>query len=753
MELDAGEQRRQLRPALVIMVVVAIITCVLGSWLVYRRAYADRQALLTDAVGLCRRMVDASLVPSQHRVGDADTTEHIRRMLTTRGFDPSLGQIREVIVGHREADMIRLFIPRPSGPPVERMVPWNANHAEPMRRAVRGENGVIEALDYAHNEVLASYTPLSISGWGAVAKVKLAALEAFYWRALTLALCLGVLVALGGACCARWACNPLIRRVAAREARSRAVIEHAVEGIITIDRRGIMTSVNPAACTMLGYSAGEMIGQNVCILAPPEHRERHDEYMLRYLRTGQARIIGIGREVVGVRKDGSEFPMGLAVSEFFVDGEPAYAGMIRDLSAQRSAEAALAAAQSAATVATQAKCEFLANASHEIRTPMTAILGFAETLADPDLSAAERADASRTMRRNGDHLLAVLNDILDLSKIEAGRLNIERTTLDPLQLIHDVQSLMQVRAAARQLRFVVQYINPIPVRIESDAARLKQILVNLIENAFKFTAGDDIKLLVQYLPPEAAQFAPARMQFEIATNAGGLPPVQAAQLFAPRGPVDGSATPGLGGAGLGLTISKRLAGLLGGDIVVESSAAEGSLFRIWVDAGALGDVEMYTDAATAAIVRPASAAPADVARLDNRRVLLAEDGIDNQRLISHVLRKAGAEVTIAENGRVAVDLALAARARGVVYDVVVMDMQMPVMDGYEATRSLRESAYSGPIVALTAYAMAGDHEKCLAAGCDEYASKPIDLKHLLALLNSSIAHHERDQHSVAYADA
>ncbi|HEY4117047.1 MAG TPA: ATP-binding protein [Byssovorax sp.] len=398
--------------------------------------------------------------------------------------------------------------------------------------------------------------------------------------------------------------------------------------------------------------------------------------------------------------------------------------------AQTESHAVLEQSYAAERAANEAKSEFLANMSHEIRTPMTAIIGYADLMLDPDITASDRLDYVQTIRRNGDHLLRVINDILDLSKIEAGKMIVESIPTSPTQIVVDVASLMRVRALEQGLSFGVEFATPVPAEIQCDPTRLRQILMNLVGNAIKFTKRGSVRLIARCNDPSGA--APT-ISFEIADTGVGLSKEAIAKLFQAFTQADGSTTRRFGGSGLGLVISRRLAKILGGDISVESLAGRGSSFVVTIPTGSLEGVPFLTELEEAGV-------PADLVPMAERlatprvdaTVLLAEDGLDNQLLLTTHLRKAGATVVVAENGRVAVEKALDAEAAGKPFDVILMDMQMPELDGYGATSRLRTKGYAGPIVALTAHAMAGDREKCLGAGCDDYLTKPIDRDTLLA---------------------
>ena len=388
--------------------------------------------------------------------------------------------------------------------------------------------------------------------------------------------------------------------------------------------------------------------------------------------------------------------------------------------------------------ASRAKSEFLANMSHEIRTPMTSIIGYADLLLDPETTPTERLTHIQTIRRNGEHLLSILNDILDLSKIEAGKMTIENVRCSPSMIIVDVASLMRVRAKEKGLFFEVHYQTPIPETIQSDPTRLRQVLMNLVGNAIKFTASGGIRILARC---ENADTATPTLTLEVVDTGIGLSDTQVTQLFQPFVQADTSTTRKFGGTGLGLAICRRLAHILGGDISIDSSPGRGSSFRLTVSAGSLDGVKMFEELHEAGIPETGAVMSPDgmIEALDGISVLLAEDGLDNQLLISTHLTRAGARVTIAENGRIAMDMALAASHAKEPFDVILMDMQMPEMDGYAATSELRRKGYTGPIVALTAHAMAGDRERCLAAGCTDYLTKPIGRSKLV----SAVAEHAK----------
>ncbi len=398
-------------------------------------------------------------------------------------------------------------------------------------------------------------------------------------------------------------------------------------------------------------------------------------------------------------------------------------------------------ARDAAEAASRAKSNFLANMSHEIRTPMTAILGYADLLLDSRETEQDRQAYVSTIRRNGRHLLAIINDILDLSKIEAGKMSIERVSCSPCQVVAEVVSLMRPRFVEKNLSLQVEYRGSFPSSVQTDPMRLQQILHNLVGNALKFTERGGVCVEVSFM--ESAESKPPRIAFHVIDTGIGISPENVATLFRPFCQGDESMSRRFGGTGLGLSISQRLAELLGGEISVESTPGQGSRFTATVETGPLDGVSFISDCREAALPTGESGEGRNMRRLAGLRLLLVEDGPDNQHLISRVLTKAGAHVTIAENGLEGRDCALAARDAQRPFDVILMDMQMPVMDGYIATRQLREAGYRGHIIALTAHAMQQDRKICLDAGCDDYTTKPIDTDKLIELVQAYGMKHER----------
>ncbi|HEY6897966.1 MAG TPA: MASE4 domain-containing protein [Rhodocyclaceae bacterium] len=648
-----------------------------------------------------------------------------------------------------------------------------------------------------------------------------------------------------------------------KEREIRAVYENLVDCVITIDGNGTVRSANPALERLLGYPVTELIGKNVKTLMPTPHQENHDDYLARYRQTREARIIGINREVEGRHKDGHLIPLELSIGEYQIRGEQVFIGTLHDIRERKRFIAQIDQARTDAERANRAKSEFLAAMSHEIRTPMNGVIGMIDVLHQTSLKGYQ-VEMVDLIRESAYSLLAIIDDILDFSKIEAGKLEIETGPLRVADVVEKVCGMLD-RLAERQQVELTLFIDPaIPAQVLGDGLRLRQVLINLTNNAIKFSSGGERpgRVAVRALLAEQAK-GRATVKISVSDNGIGMDAATAARLFSPFTQGDISTTRRFGGTGLGLAISHRLAALMGGDISVASTPGEGATFTLTLgfdqisqgpaDAeppspvaglsccvsgpadGLAADIATYLSHGGAQVIRlaetaaasiaslaagrwiwiidcPAEALPLDdlraaagrrpeldlrfvvigrgqqrrpqsedpdlvrmdgnvlyqrslfnavaiaagcaladqeaqphdklahaptppspeEARRSGRMILAVEDNQTNQKVILQQLHLLGYAADVAANGREALQ-----RWQGGGYAVLLTDLHMPEMDGYQLTEAIRAQERPPariPIIALTANALRDEAERCSAAGMDDYLSKPARLSALQAML-------------------
>lgn len=386
-----------------------------------------------------------------------------------------------------------------------------------------------------------------------------------------------------------------------------------------------------------------------------------------------------------------------------------------------------AAQRDAAQAASRAKTDFLTNVSHEIRTPMTAVVGYSDLLLDHELPPDRREEYVKAIHSNGRQLLSIVTDLLDIANLYEGRTEIELASVSPEAVARDAVADHESASQNKGLRLEIQIAPNVPALVVSDPTRIRQVLNGLIENAVKFTDHGSVCLSVNWSAESKA------LRFVIADTGVGMSDEELSRIAQPFSQADTSVSRRYGGLGRGLSLSRRLVELLGGSISIASRRGEGTAVSVVIPASRSDAHDADTGAPLISIVQ--NSGLSGVAP----RVLIADDGLDNQRLISHHIKKAGMHVELAENGQTAIQMFTRAASQGTPFDLVLMDMQMPELDGYQATMRLRSRGVSTPIVAITAHAMSGDRERCLAAGCSEYMPKPLDFPSLILLAKRLIA--------------
>ncbi|WP_158638008.1 PAS domain S-box protein [Sphingomonas ginsenosidivorax] len=506
------------------------------------------------------------------------------------------------------------------------------------------------------------------------------------------------------------------------EARFRLITEQASDMIALIDLDGVILFMSPASTAILGTSPEDMVGTRPKERMHPDDKEAIDAYRIKLHASA-------GRSPTSVRfrlcrADGNYAWIEASSRLTDVDGAPCVITVWRDVSDQVAIEAELTAAKAAAEAASVAKAGFLANMSHEIRTPMNGVIGFAELLLASDLTPGQRRDAG-LIADSGKTMMKLLNDILDLSKIEAGQLDV---VAEPFDLPHAVRAcgkLLAPGAAQKHLAFDVTVADDVPRFVIGDGLRVRQVVLNLVGNAIKFTAQGSVALCVELTEDHGEPW----LAITVRDTGIGIAPDRQSAIFEEFVQADHSITRRYGGTGLGLAISNRLATLMGGRILVDSVVGQGTAVTLMLPAAI---------ARTQPTPTPDSSTPPHTSAAPSR-VLLAEDHEVNQLLVRAMLAHGGHSVVLVQDGQAAVDAVRESVAAGTPFDLVLMDMQMPVMDGLAATRAIRAAEPAGqrrlPIVALTANAFAADLDSCRAAGMDDHVAKPVSMEALLAAVD------------------
>ncbi len=518
-----------------------------------------------------------------------------------------------------------------------------------------------------------------------------------------------------------------------------AIFDTEVDAIVVSDRFGTIQSFNRAAQSIFGYSAEEAVGRNVRSLMTEPDRSVHDNCLAAYRGTGERRIIGIGREVVGRRKDGCEVPLDLSVAEWRdIDGQQCFTGIMRDVTVRnqqaRELQRATEMAEQArleAEAANCAKTDFLATMSHEIRTPLTSIAGFTDLLARRGRLSKEQLRYLGLIRMANETLLTIVDDILDFSKVEAGELELQSRPFSLSALIHDATNIVQPLAAKKAIVLKWMIDRHMPEWLVGDDTRLRQILFNLLNNAIKFTAAGSVTVTVC---PKLSREGEKLVHFAVADTGVGIPLEQQHLLFKQFSQTDGSISRRYGGTGLGLAICKRLVELMGGQIGVISDAGKGT--TIWFTARLCAVTQLNP--------APQIAPMPEVFALNRGKILLVDDLQTNREIVGAYLEDSGYDVVPVGGGAEAIN-----RLRKEKFDVVLMDIQMPDMDGVTATRAIRQMGFPVreiPILAMTGNVLPQQIQEFLKAGMNDHVGKPIERAILYSKLWRWLPHNDSSSH-------
>jgi len=517
------------------------------------------------------------------------------------------------------------------------------------------------------------------------------------------------------------------RRALSNLQRYQSLFDNAIEGVFQMSAGRQFITANPAMARLMGFtSSQELLERNPDVLEACIADDRLRELVIEQL---EARGTVKGVEARYLTQDGEERWVIISLhTAYDAEGEPTHLeGTCVDSTEshrrqriEREREQERLEKELARNSA-EAKSQFLANMSHEIRTPLAAIIGYGETLMDPDLNDQEKRSSAETVVRSGRHLLELVNDILDHSKIDANKLDVDVVSVNLPELIDEIRAFFAPRAREKGLDFNIISEFPLPEQIQTDPTRLRQIIINLCGNALKFTDKGSISLSVRCDRDQEMLVA------RVVDTGIGMKPEQIGRLFDPFAQGSAAISRQYGGTGLGLSISRRLAEMLGGSIRVSSTYGEGSEFELSIRTGGLEQVHFLRDASELSQRRRAM--PVVLAPRLSGRILCAEDNDVNRRLISLLIGRTGAELVHVSNGAEALEMAVKES-----FDLILMDIQMPVMNGRDATAALREAEVKTPVIALTANVMSEDIADYRLAGCNEHLAKPIDKQRFYEVL-------------------
>ncbi|OYU32678.1 MAG: hypothetical protein CFE39_01615 [Comamonadaceae bacterium PBBC2] len=514
------------------------------------------------------------------------------------------------------------------------------------------------------------------------------------------------------------------RHLRLSESKLHSIFAAVPEAIVVADATGHIVQCNEATASIFGYAVDDLLGEKIDLLMDDTDRQQHDRYLSAYRETGQKRLMNAPRVLQGRRRNGEMFPVRLTISEMRVDNEHFFIGVMQDFTAIQNTQDLLVIAKEKAEQANRMRGDFLATMSHEIRTPMNGILGMTELALEPEVNPVQQREYLVLARDSANHLLHIINEILDFSKIEAKALELELLEVCPAQLIrHTARSLEQL-ARAKGIGLHVSTVPNVPELVWMDPVRMRQVLTNLIGNAIKFTEQGTVTVKTQALPgPDENS---AWLKISVIDTGIGFDQARTDALFSPFTQADGSVTRSYGGTGLGLAITRSLLQLMDGDITATSQPGMGACFVATIP------VNKVMNLPEPAVQLPLGSGASEQDKALS--ILLVEDHDINRKLAEIMLQRMGYRYATANNGQQALDRL--ARER---FDVILMDVMMPEMDGITAVRLLRErEAQTGRrsvVLMVTAHAMTGDRERFMAAGADGYVSKPMSQASLQKEIN------------------
>ncbi|MBF0288845.1 MAG: PAS domain S-box protein [SAR324 cluster bacterium] len=750
---------------LLLIAIISIISLIVGGisvYVLYQAAVDQQRSRMVEIAQSQARLIEAmarhDIAHNQKYHKDfPQSAEAITLSKITDAHEhyQGFGQTGEFVLAKRAGDNI-VFLLRHRHDDLDfpEPIPFTSTLSEPMRHALSGQSGSIIGLDYRGVEVLAAYEPVEILNFGIVAKIDLKEIQGPFLEATLHSMMIASLLVFIGAWLFFKITNPIVHSLAEHKAdlekkveqrtielttansqlqqqildrkqaeeKFRGILRSVPDAMVIIDETGKINLANNQAEQLFGYTRDELIGKPIEVLLPSHFRDSHVQHRKYYYKKPTVRPMGKQQDLYAQDKNGRRFAVEVSLGPIYTEEEIYVVSTVRDITARREVEQALQEAKEVSESANLAKTQFLTNMSHEIRTPLNAIVGFSQILLNRGTHLMLPDDFEEflyNIKLSGQNLSELINNILDLAKIEAGKMEVSEETLDLPLLIQGIYHINKAAALRKGLKLSYDFDPQLPVLIDSDRTKLNQILMNLTSNAIKFTPPHKKVEINAYRQDH-------QLLLEVRDYGIGIPEDRHETIFDAFEQLDASATRHHGGTGLGLAITKKMVELLGGNISLKSQIARGSSFHVRIPLK-----EASSDYSTAHTIN-----------LDNlsfskdNRILLIEDNKMNQQMINALFQDFGLKIHIANNGKDGVEQAQQSCYENAPFDLILMDMHMPGIDGIYATQQIRMHPESSniPIIALSAEAFHSQQQEALKAGVSAYLTKPLEIEKLIPLL-------------------
>lgn len=720
-QTDATSIRRKiLSYSMLIMLLLVLCAGSAASFLLYNEAKNQQRARLTEVTSAQADLIEAiARFDRQFSEGDRNVTEAdtLSQVVDAQRKHPGFGDTGEMMLARLDGqDMVFLLRRRHAGGQQAMRVPFNeALQNDPMVNALLGLSGTMETTDYRGERVLAAYQPVEELDMGIVSKIDLDEIRRPLIRASLAGIGVAALLIFFGGVVLVGVNRPFLDQLEARERSFDAILENAADGIFTVDSKGTILFFNPKSESIFGYNAEEIRGRNISCL--------FDDVSEREVQAGLSHLHGELREQVGRRKNGQSFPIEVGVNPMSTGEEGTYVGIARDITDRKRAEAMMQQAQHQAEAASQkavaashAKSDFLSHMSHELRTPLNGILGYAQILQRDKTLKGPQTERVAAIVRCGEHLLALINDVLDLSKIEAGRLEVDPVPTDLHELIQSVAEIVRPRAMSKKIAFDVRSNDDVPRFIVVDPAKLRQILINLAGNAIKFTDQGSVAIQLEQVETD-------RLRLDVIDTGIGIDEAEQRVIFDAFKQVE--AGKHAGGTGLGLSICKRLSEAMGGQINVQSKPGQGSTFRLELPLVLASESERHDVA-----LRNQQGAGAFATPVQGQTILVADDHAANREVLQTLLEQVGFKVILANDGIEAIESLRNAVGQ---IQLALMDLSMPRMNGMQVVQRIREDRDLSKVklIAVSASIFPEFREQAIDGGFDDFLGKPFHVNDLL----------------------